>query len=265
MGFRGVISIMSPKSFTYDPDAQIYFNVNTAITSSADKNAINNFYLGLKSDGIYTKIYWMILPIWGSSTNSKWNLINNRTFDLTFSSGWTYASNGITPTLAYADTFLIPSTTLSQNNSHLSFYSGSNTAAANMFEIGSSGNPSTGTNSIVIGARFTGNLFYGRVNALNSTQVANTDATGFYITSRLNSTNQEIFRNGVKTTSLVTSTGLSANSINVGRWNNPTGTPYYTNRQARFASCGQGFTDTEATNFKNRVNTLLTYFGINTF
>ena len=96
---------------TYDADAQAYFNVNTAITSAADKNAINTFYLGLKSDNIYTKIYWMILPIWTTALNSKWNLINNRTYDMTFSSGWTYASNGITPLNAFADTFLIPSTT----------------------------------------------------------------------------------------------------------------------------------------------------------
>jgi len=207
----------------------------------------------------------MILPIWGNALNSKWNLINNRTFDMTFSSGWTYASTGITPTNAYADNFLIPLTYLQQNNSHLSFYSGTNDAAGNKFEIGSSGNPSTGTNSIVISTKYTGNLFFGKVNALNSTQVANTDSSGFYITSRINSTNQEIFRNGVKTTAANNSTGLSANSINVGRWNNPGGTPYYSTRQCRFASCGEGFTDTDATNFKNRVNTLLTYFGINTF
>jgi hypothetical protein len=36
---------------TYDADALAYFNANTAITSAADKNAINTFYLGLKSDG----------------------------------------------------------------------------------------------------------------------------------------------------------------------------------------------------------------------
>ena len=71
--------------------------------------------------------------------------------------------------------------------------------------------------------------------------------------------------NGTKTTANINSTGLSTNSINVGRWNNPTGTPYYTTKQCRFASSGEGFSDTDATNYTNRVNTLMTYFGINTF
>jgi hypothetical protein len=262
---RKFFGVLNLNLSSYDPDALAYFNVNAAITSAADKNAINSFYLGLKSDGIYTKIYWMILPIWGTALNSKWNLINNRTYDMTFSSGWTYASNGITPLNAYADNFLIPLTTLSQNNSHLSFYSGTNEVAANKFEIGSSGNPGSGTNSIAIGVRFSGNLFLSRVNALTDTSVANTNSLGFYIGSRLIATTQQIFKNGTKTSSSVNSTGLSPNSINVGRWNNPTGTSYYTTKQCRFASCGEGFTDTDATNFTNRVNTLLTYFGINTF
>lgn len=249
----------------YDADAQAYFNVNAAITSAADKNAINTFYVNAKNDGYYSKIKWAILPIWGTALNSKWNLINNRTFDMTFSSGWTYASNGITPLNAFADTFLIPSINLSQNNSHLSFYSGTNEIAGNKFEIGSSGNPSTGTNSIAMGVRFTGNVFLSRINALTDTSAANTNSQGFYIGSRLNATTQQTFKNGTKTSSSVNSTGLSPNSVNVGRWNNPTGSPYYTSKQCRYASCGDGFTDTEATNYTNNVNTLLTYFGINTF
>lgn len=248
----------------YDVDAQVYFNVNAAITSAADKNAINTFYVNAKNDGYYSKIKWAILPIWGTALNSKWNLINNRTFDLTFSSGWTYASNGITPLNAFADTFLIPLTTLSQNNSHLSFYSGTNTIG-NHFEIGSSGNPSTGTNSIAIATRFTGGNFLGRVNSGTDTLIANANSQGFYIATRLIATTQQTFKNGTKTTANINSTGLSPNSINVGRWNNPTGTLYYSNKQCRYASCGEGFTDLEATNYTNNVNTLLTYFGINTF
>ena len=105
---------------TYDTDALAYFTANTSITSAADKNAINTFYLGLKSDGIYTKMKAMYLPIWGSAASSKWNLINNRTFDLSFTTGWTYSSSGITPngTSAYADTFLIPSTNFANTKNY---------------------------------------------------------------------------------------------------------------------------------------------------
>ncbi len=78
----------------YDTDAQAYFTANTAITSAADKNAINTFYLGLKSDGIYTKIKAMYLPLWSTATNNKWNLVNpldtNGAFRLTFATGMTF-------------------------------------------------------------------------------------------------------------------------------------------------------------------------------
>lgn len=252
----------------YDTDAQAYFTANTAITSDADKNAINTFYLGLKSDGIYTKIKAMYLPIWSSATANKWNLVNpqdtNGAFRLTFSTGWSYTSSGMTPTNAFADTYLIPSTDLTQDNAHLSFYSGTN-SVGNHFEMGASGSPTTGTNSIVLYSRFTGDVFAGRVNALTNTQATNTNSQGFYITSRLVSNTQQIFKNGTKTSSSVTSTGRSANSINIGRWNNPSGTLYYSNKQCRFSSIGEGLTDTEATNFTNNVNALMTYFGINTF
>jgi hypothetical protein len=255
----------------YDTDAQAYFTANTAITSDADKNAINTYlFVNAKSQGYYSKIKEMILPLWSTATNNKWNLVNpldtNGAFRLTFSTGWTHSSSGMTPngTSAFADTYLIPSTNLTQDNAHLSFYSGTN-SVGNHFDIGASGSPTTGTNSIVLYSRFTGDVFAGRVNAQTNTQATNTNAQGFYITSRLVSNTQQIFKNGTKTSSSVNSTGRSANSINIGRWNNPSGTLYYSNKQCRFSSIGEGLTDTEATNFTNNVNALMTYFGLNTF
>ena len=117
---------------TYDADALAYFTANTAITSDADKNAINTFYSGLKTDGVYSKINAMYLPLWSSATANKWNLINpvdtNGGYRLTFSTGWTHASTGMTPngTSAYADTFLSTSVT-GLNTGHLSYYSRTNT------------------------------------------------------------------------------------------------------------------------------------------
>jgi len=106
--FNGIYKPIS--AIAYDPDAQAYFNVNTAITSDADKTAINDFYLGLKTDGIYSKLNYMYFPIWLTASNCKWNLINNRTFDLTFSTGFTYNLAGLkgNGTSAYANTFFAP-------------------------------------------------------------------------------------------------------------------------------------------------------------
>ncbi len=58
----------------YDTDAQAYFTANTAITSDADKNAINTYlFVNAKSQGYYSKIKEMILPLWSTATNNKWD------------------------------------------------------------------------------------------------------------------------------------------------------------------------------------------------
>lgn len=250
---------------TYDTDALAYFTANTAITSAADKNAINTFYLGLKSDGIYTKIKAMYLPIWGSAATSKWNLINpldtNAAFRLTFTTGWTYASSGITPngTSAYADTFLTPSTTLSLNNSHLSLYNRTNaTSYFNATKI--DGTNLTNISMAIIPATTN---YGGRFMDDTYSTVSSTNALGFYVGNRTLSTQKKYYKNGaLGGTFNVNSIALADNILRIGVIVG-NGFTVYSSGQCSFASIGDGLTDTDATNFYNRVNTLMTYFGIN--
>jgi len=260
----------------YDADALAYFTANTAITNDADKNAINTFYLGLKSDGIYTKIKAMYLPIWGSAAACKWNLVNpldtNAAFRLTFTTGWTYSSGGITPTNAYASTFLIPGTNLTNNNSHISVYlrtNSDNTGA----DIGIQDDMGVGVvQSTYYLIPRNSNILYGTIqtNDPNRISGANTDSRGFYITSRTSSTSLKQYKNSsIFGTNTNASTGTRARySMPLGalRYINDAGSDTYgdySNRQQSFASIGDGLTDTEASNFYTRVNTLMTYFGIN--
>lgn len=256
---------------TYDADAQAYFTANTAITSDADKNAINTFYLGLKSDGIYTKIKAMYLPIWGSAAACKWNLKDPRDLDaafrLTFTTGWTYSSSGITPLNAYATTFLQPNTNFNTTDyNHLSFYSGTSTSIVDDYVMGAL---QPGRANLMI-IRDTSNFcgFYADYNTATYRQCSlntNTDGRGFYVGTQ-NGTSIKIFKNN---TLLAQNTGVSISgtppiySIVIGAVNS-SGTPTaYSNKQCRFASIGTKLSDTEATNFYTRVNTLMTYFGIN--
>lgn len=261
----------------YDADAQAYFNANTSITSAADKNAINTFYLGLKSDGIYTKLVAMYLPIWASAAASKWNLVNpadtNAAFRLTFSvGGVTYTSGGIqgNGTTGYADTNLTPSVHMptSLNNMHISVYSRTNVDQVSI-DIGSYFLSGIAQNLVLY--LKTSNLFYGAVNVDNnniaSTNISNTNSQGFYIGNRTASNVLNAFKNGTKTLNKTTPSGviqnvktflLAANNAGASALN-------YSTRQNCFFSIGYGLTDTEAANFSNRVNTLMTYFGINTY
>ena len=262
---------------TYDADALAYFTANTAITSAADKNAINTFYLGLKTDGIYTKIKAMYLPIWGSAASSKWNLVNpldtNAAFRLTFSTGWTYSSSGITPngTSAYAETYFNPSVTLTTMSQHISYYSRTNNTTSAIFDNGCQDDisPSIGRNIFACYYN-TSTLSRIQIQSLDANAVtfSETNSLGFILGSRTSSTSLKAYRNNtLKGTNTTNSTsGLCGNSVFLGGFNyrNNLGTTiYYGIRQCSFASIGNGLTDSEASNFYTRVNTLMTYFGIN--
>ena len=274
--FKGNVKVGAAAP-VYDADALAYFTANTSITNSADKNAINTFYLGLKSDGIYTKIKAMYLPIWGSAASSKWNLINpldtNAAFRLTFTTGWTYSSSGITPngTSAYAETYFNPSATLTTMSQHISYYSRTNNTTSGILDNGCQDDitPSIGRN-IFACYYSTSTLTRIQIQSLDANVVtfAETNSLGFILGSRTSSTSLKAYRNNtLKGTNTTNSTsGLCGNSVFLGGFNyrNNSGTTiYYGIRQCSFASIGNGLTDTEASNFYTRVNTLMTYFGIN--
>ena len=246
----------------YDADAQAYFTANTAITSATDKNAINDFYLGLKSDGVYSKIYQMGLYIWSSATANKWNMVNpldtDAAYRLNFTTGWTHASTGMTPngTSAYANTFLLGNTFSSEV--HLSFYSGTQTVGG-AFEIACTNGTSTLSNRPAVNAQLGGNT------AFNYTTT--TDARGFWIASKRSNTDREIYRNGVSQATLATNITNAFPTLNIwlGGLNNNNSLSFPSAKQIRFSSIGLGLTDTDASNLSSRVNTLMTYFGINTY
>jgi len=278
---------LSPRDYSvaggavvYDTDAQAYFTANTAITSSADKNAINTFYLGLKSDGIYTKIKAMYLPIWGSAAACKWNLVNpldtNAAFRLSFSTGWTFSSGGALPngTSAYADTFLIPNTNLTSNSHHLSFYSRTNNTTTG-YELACQSIQASSTQyGYMMLSLYSAGTSYYQQQTQNTNAITPSEANtlGFYNGTRTSSTSFKAFKNGLlrgSNTNIASAIGsyLAINSIYLSAFNlNNNGvisTIGYSNRQCSFASIGNGLTDTEATNFYTRVQTLMTYFGIN--
>lgn len=254
---------------SYDADAQAYFTANTAITSSADKNAINDFYLGLKTDGIYTKIKAMYLPIWGSAATCKWNLINpldtDAAFRLNFTTGWTYASNGITPTLSYANTFFNPSVQLSLTSNHISSYIQTSRAAAISTPIGA--RTISPTCAINIFPRTTGDVFRHFNNINGYIDISNTDTKGFFLGARNGGTTYYNSKNGITNNGSSTAT----TAVNQNFWIGATasgspGSPsalYNETARTSFYSIGDGLSITDITNFNTRVNTLMTYFGIN--
>lgn len=108
---------------SYDPDAIAFFNA-TGITSVPDKDAINTYVVGLKTNSLWTPIKGLWIMAGGSLTTCKYNLKDPRDLDaafrLTYGSTVTAGANGISATTANAvngtaDTHFVPSVQFANN------------------------------------------------------------------------------------------------------------------------------------------------------
>ena len=251
--------IINPYAFgvSYDPDAQAFFTAS-GLTGATNLTAINNLVVALKGFGIWTKMKAIYPMIGGTAALHKWNLKDpqdtNAAFRLVFAGGWSHTSTGALPngTNAIADTFLISSGTLSQNSSHISYYS--RTLSNNVeVEIGTASGNSPGDAGSLLEIRTSGISYY-RVNS-GGTYITYTDADSraFYVANRTASNVINGWRNSTKVaTGTTASTGLSTKSFILGAYNAGS-IQFYSQKQCAFSSIGDGLTDTEAANFYTAV------------
>jgi hypothetical protein len=249
-----------------DPDAQAFITA-AAITDPTQQSAVNQLVVDLKGYGVWTKMKALYPFVGGTASQHKFNLKDPRDLDaafrLQFFGGVTHSSGGIqgNGTNGYANTFLSPASSLTQDSTHFSFYSRTNVSSTQA-ELGS-----LGINTIervVMALSFSGNFSSDLYNPTTGrVAAANANSTGFYVGSRINSTTHKAFKNNSQLGS--TNTGASgnisliSNSIEVLRFNNA----FYSTKQCAFASIGDGLTDTEASNFYTAVQTFQTTLSRN--
>jgi hypothetical protein len=203
-------------------------------------------------------------PILGSqqayiASQFKYNLKDPRDLDaafrLVFNGGWTHSSTGATPNgvNAYADTKLVPSSVLTNNNTHLSFYSRSTTAANVGVEIGAA----TGGSSIPLielACNYTavGSLHDHYSYTNGRIIVATANSFGFYNGTRTSSTSLKAYKNGALVGTLTTANTEDVTSINrsiaISAINTLSSVTAFSNRESAFTSIGDGLTDDDATN-----------------
>lgn len=245
------------------------FIAATGITDTTIINALNTMDLSLISAGLDTKMKALYPFVGGTASTHKYNFMDardlNAAFRLTFSGGWTHSSTGALPngTNAYADTFLTPSISLSQNNTHISYYSRTNRSLDYGVSIGSYDN--INNSQLILFARTTGNTMFSRINTLNyggDVYSGITDSRGFYIGNRIISTYSKLFRNGISLgNGAVVSSALTTNKLTLGALNTPFGLNYYDNEEIAIASIGNGLTDSEASAFYTITQTFQTSLG----
>jgi len=252
---------------SYDADAQAYFTAAN-ITNSTEKTAVNDLVVDLKAYGIWSKCI-AIYPYRGSAASStKFNLKNpldtNAAYRISWSGGVTHNYTGVTGngSNGFGETWIQPSTNLSLNNSHISFYSRTNSQNANA-EMGVS--DGTLNASIRIIARNVGNNLTYNINDNTGGVVGSqTDSRGFYLVSRLASNNRRMYKNGAllvsATTASVTLTTATIPVLGQKAANNIMNA--YLAKTHSFASVGQGLNDSEVANFNTALNKFFTTLGI---
>ena len=241
-------------------DADVLAFISAAsITDTTQKSAINTLVTGLKTAGIWTKMKAIYPFVGGTASAHKFNLKDPRDLDaafrLTFSGGWTHSSTGALPngTTGYADTFLTPSTSLSQNSTHISYYSRTNTAGSGIDFGVYQTSPQSNLYAYI---KYTDGKSYFRVNrnaGAAESSLLITSSSIFFMINRTDVSYESVFVNNTKTQFGRVSTGLSTNPIPFGVLSNNGTYVSYSNRECAFASIGDGLTDTEATAFYNAV------------
>lgn len=266
----------------FDPDAGAF--INATRIGGIEAEAINNLVNQLKTVNLW-QFFSAIYPmVGGTAFTHKFNLVNpqdtNTAFRLNFVGGWTHNSSGAKPdgvSGTYADTFLNTDTCpqflplkLQTDNGHLSYYSFTDSAAADDVEIGSTDTPAP-KNECLIAARFSDSNFYvfwsGTGGAGGGT--SNTNSSGFYVNNKLYGAFATIqgWRNGSKLISTGTSNQIPpSNNFYLGAENNGTGIYRNSSRGCCFSSIGGSFrSDADVVNFTNIVNNFNRTLNRNTF
>lgn len=254
------------------PDVMAYVNAmrsptggNYAMTVN-QIDAVNNMVKAMVANGIWSKMKAVYPIIGGTAAAHKYNLKDARDVDaafrLTFSGTWTHSANGMTPTTAFANTFLNMNTLGGLNNNHLSFYSRTNIDEVSV-DMGVFDITLNGGTGLDIETRISNTAYMLNNIALTQPLFSNTNSTGFYINSRTSSTLMNGYKNGVlSVTSTNSTTGTPNGNIYLGTRNRiGQSLINYSSKQCAFASIGDGLTAAEAKQFSLIVQAYQTKLG----
>jgi hypothetical protein len=250
-----------------DPDAAAFFARVTAAggtLSATEQTAVNTLVVQMKADGTWTPMK-AIYPMVGASAAACAQNLKSSSFTGTFSSGWTFASTGVTPngTSAFFNTTLTPSISLAANNIHLSYYSRTNSAVSSSSTMGSDG----GGDYCRLIIRRPGdqgfNLIGNTTKGLTICTV--TDSRGLFIANAPNSTTRDLYKNSSALTP-TTQSGLGTNGatifpIYLGAYNGLGTALEFDNKQCAFSSIGDGLTGTQIANLYTAVQAFQTTLG----
>jgi len=256
-----------------DADWLAYYNRVIAAggsLSTTEQNATKTLVADLKAAGIWTPMK-AIYPMVGASAAACAQNLKSSSFTGTFSTGWTFASTGVTPngTSAYMDTGCNPSLLTNWiTNNHQSFYSRTQTPSGNGWNMGvgfsSSGSPLFGLAVVRSGNSAIYDSGFYLSARITSTQ---TDGRAFWLGSCTASNLRKFIKNGSLIATNVTSDTIAASNANIAigaLYDTATSSAnFFMSQQCAFSSIGDGLTDTQASNFYTAVQAFQTTLSRN--
>jgi hypothetical protein len=240
-----------------DADAQAFVTA-ADIQDKVEADAINNLVIGMKADGLWSKMKAVYPFVGGTASSHKFNLKNpldtDAAFRMTFHGGVTHSSNGITfATNGYADTKWLPSANSTTSNVSGGAYSRTN-LTADYFLLGSL--ELNAFNGIAIAPKASDNNTYFCANNWVADNAGNyvTDTRGLFHTNRDNLTVSRLYRNGISIrTSIPTLSFAPAYNVFLGARNYAGTAQLYFNGNLAFGFLGDSLNSTEAANFYTAV------------
>ncbi len=249
------------------PADALAFIAAAGITDATQKQAICTLVSDLQTYGIWTKMKAIYPFVGGTASTHKWNLKDSRDLDaafrLVFTGGWTHSSTGALPngTNGYADTFLIPSTSLSLNSTHISTYLRTNTAGLKCDISVIQDNPTVLKDELNIYPNYLNNAYF-RVYDNSGIAGGNPVTRGYFIANRNTSTQTTNRKNTTAYNVTINSQTQSSSKIIIGSGGSFSGTPQnFSDRQTAFVTIGDGLTSTELTNLYTAVQAYQTTLG----
>jgi hypothetical protein len=240
-----------------DPDALAFFARVTAAGGSltaTEKSAVNTLVVTMKANSIWTPMK-AIYPMVGASAAACAQNLKSASFTGTFTSGWTFASTGVTGngTSAFMNTGLNQSTQFTQTNGEIGVYSRTNSSGL-FVDIGCYSN----TRDYCLFANL--GTMYGRAATQDIDSLYNpTTSLGLFSINTDGTNTQKFYRNGLIRATLTNTTNtLSSINSYLGAANSTTVPLFYSARQYAFAYLSDTLTATNQSNFYTAVQAFQT-------
>jgi hypothetical protein len=217
----------------------------------------------LRQYGLWDKMKAIYPMVGGTANTHKFNLKDPRdtesAFRLAFSGSWIHSSTGAKPNGSagtYADTYLNPSTRLTNTNVHISYYARAGSAGSEDSLIGTTGFGGTTIGQIQYNV-YGGNKIYSTLGGSRIDITVGSLLVFHTLTSLDGSTNgMRAYTNGIlRGTATNNSSGLPNATLILANGYLPSP------QECAFASIGDGLTDTEAANFYTAVQRFQTTLG----